>query len=428
MTEFPSGVLGNVVASRTYFRRLASGLLEGWKDVCDRTIPAIAILGKFTDEEKALVYDMQIQLKTLTSGRWLWVGGTEWVLNPRNYFGSYNCSGQGLCDWEAFATVMNLAMMGCGTGVNLEEKYISQLPVIRNRLKVSIVGEIGGVRKGDRKENTAIEFDYCDINPRAVITIGDSRKGWADAYKALLEIGSNDVLLKPANFDVEVVVSNVRPAGEPLKSFGGTANPAKLPEMFVRVAKILNKAVGRKLNSLECCLIVDEAAIVVVAGNIRRSSGIRQFAEDDELGATAKDNLWIQDGAGNWSIDPDRDALRMANHSRVYHHKPALEEVLASVTKQHGSGEGAIQYAPEAIARGNADLLDTGEKRREFIRLYEEDYLNGVKVFTEARAAQYLGSLSLEKYGYDLFDVEAYAQELEHRLSRYQLNPLILAA
>jgi len=360
MTEFPSGVLGNVVASRTYFRRLASGLLEGWKDVCDRTIPAIAILGKFTDEEKALVYDMQIQLKTLTSGRWLWVGGTEWVLNPRNYFGSYNCSGQGLCDWEAFATVMNLAMMGCGTGVNLEEKYISQLPVIRNRLKVSIVGEIGGVRKGDRKENTAIEFDYCDINPRAVITIGDSRKGWADAYKALLEIGSNDVLLKPANFDVEVVVSNVRPAGEPLKSFG--------------------------------------------------------------------DNLWIQDGAGNWSIDPDRDALRMANHSRVYHHKPALEEVLASVTKQHGSGEGAIQYAPEAIARGNADLLDTGEKRREFIRLYEEDYLNGVKVFTEARAAQYLGSLSLEKYGYDLFDVEAYAQELEHRLSRYQLNPLILAA
>lgn len=428
MIQFPSGVLGSVVAFRTYFRRLANGLIENWQDVCDRTIPAIAILGRFTPEEKTLVYDMQMQLKTLTSGRWLWVGGTEWSLKPENYSGAYNCSGQGLRDWEAFATVMNLAMMGCGTGVDLEDRFISQLPIIRNKLNVSVVGEIGEVPKGDRQENTTVVFDYCDANPRATIKIGDSRQGWVDAYKTLLEISCNDERMKPATFDIEVVVSNVRPAGEPLVSFGGTANPAKLPDMFERVAKILNRAVGRKLNSLESCLIVDEAAIVIVAGNIRRSSGIRQFAEDDELGATAKDDLWIQDGAGNWSIDPDRDALRMANHSRVYHHKPSWEDTLKSVTKQHQSGEGAIQYAPEAIARGNADLLDTDEKRRRFIELYEEEDHNGLTVFTESYAAHYLSGLNREKYGYSFFENDIHEEELEHRLSRYQLNPLTLAA
>ena len=428
MSDFPSGILGDVVASRTYFRRLASGLLENWEDVCDRTIPAIAKLGNFTLDEEALVYDMQIQLKTLTSGRWLWVGGTTWILNPQNYAGAFNCSGQGLYDWESFATVMSFAMTGCGTGVDLEDRFISRLPVIRNSLDVSIVGEIGSVPKGDRQEATTIGFDYCDANPVVGITVGDSRQGWVDAYRALLEISSNEVLMKSATFRVEVKVSNVRPAGEPLKSFGGTANPARLPEMFVRVAKILNKAVGRKLNSLECCLVVDEAAIVVVAGNIRRSSGIRQFAENDELGETAKDNLWIQDNNGNWSIDPDRDALRMANHSRVYHHKPTFDEVLASVTKQHRSGEGAIQYAPEAIARGNADLLDTEEKRLHFIELYIKDDHNGRAINTDSLAARYLGKLSQEKHGCDLFENDRYEQELEHRLSRYQLNPLTLAA
>jgi ribonucleotide reductase, class II len=772
MTKFPSGVLGNVVAFRTYFRRMVTGLIENWDAVCDRTIPAIARLGKFTPEEEALVYDMQLQLKTLTSGRWLWVGGTEWVLNPKNYSGAYNCfqgdtlvttkeygsqkirdlvglnahiltedaswepvvfksygdqelvelslkrvstggsgvltnilttpnhswitqdggrlptsslvagqkipfvcatrpslsseqekedyrkgaihgivygdgsvqgsksnssrtnfkvrlckekakllsyfgnscrtiycpsylgdplvfvraeefadyvesgnlkalpttnntsyllgffrgllatdgsisakknsitscicgkrqtidwllqicpilgveivstrllykegqdsnlgkrktdtwgiyffshslveddfmrlnhkelfrlsphtkfepfwkvldvqetgiveevfcceeprthsfvltgglltgncSGQGLRDWTAFATVMNLAMMGCGTGVDLEDRFISQLPVIRNKLNVSIVGEIGAIAKDDRQEETITSVHYPPFatgeQGSVRIVIGDSRGGWVEAYRSLLELSSNITFKEGEPVLVEVVVSNVRPAGEPLVSFGGTANPAKLPDMFVRVAKILNKAVGRKLNSIECCLIVDEAAIVVVAGNIRRSSGIRQFAEDDELGTTAKDNLWIQDGNGNWSIDPDRDALRMANHSRVYHHKPSWEDTLASVRKQHGSGEGAIQYAPEAIARGNADLLDTEEKRLSFIDLYVKDDHGGRIIQTDSLAAQYLSKLNDEKYGYSFFENDIHEEELEHRLSRYQLNPLVLAA
>ena len=62
----------------------------------------------------------------------------------------------------------------------------------------------------------------------------------------------------------------------------------------------------------------------------------------------------------------------MANHTRVYHTKPTYQTVLDAVTKQFHSGEGAIQFAPEAIARSNADILKDDELRKEFIEIYSE--------------------------------------------------------
>ncbi|MFM7370657.1 MAG: LAGLIDADG family homing endonuclease, partial [Sphaerospermopsis kisseleviana] len=59
---------------------------------------------------------------------------------------------------------------------------------------------------------------------------------------------------------------------------------------------------------------------------VSNSAGMRQFVAEDQQGATAKDNLWQQDTEGNWRIDTERDALRMANHTRVFHRKPTLEE------------------------------------------------------------------------------------------------------
>ena len=96
---------------------------------------------------------------------------------------------------------------------------------------------------------------------------------------------------------------------------------------------------------------------------------MRQFSCDDELAAVAKDNLWQQDKDGNWRIDPHRDALRM-NHTRGHHQTPDYSTVLAAVTKQFHSGEGAIQFAPEAIARSNADLHADPADKKEFLIKY----------------------------------------------------------
>ena len=83
---------------------------------------------------------------------------------------------------------------------------------------------------------------------------------------------------------------------------------------------------------------------------------MRQFSSNDKVSTGAKENLWTQDENGNWGIDPERDALRMANHTRVFNTKPSYEEILEAVKKQFSSGEGAIQFAPEAIARSNAEF------------------------------------------------------------------------
>ena len=389
---------------RTYSRKKEDGNRESFTEVCDRVIEGLSELGKFNAEEEQLVERLLQEKKMLPSGRWLWVGGTDWIKDQKNFSGAYNCTSTELVDWEAFGLMMDLAMMGSGTGAIIEERMIKRLPAIRNRLKVDEVVGVGGVSDENRHENSYV--DYLGNNLK--ITVGDSRRGWVDAYTAILEASSELAFDCQRPVHIRVDLSHVRPAGQKLKGFGGTSNPIKLENLFYRIAEILNGAFGRQLTSVECCLLLDEAATVVVAGNIRRSAGMRQFNSTDIAAASAKDNLWQQDADGTWRIDPQRDALRMANHTRVYHSKPSRDEVLAAVTKQFYSGEGAIQFAPEAIARSNVDLLDTDEKRKQFINLYCEE---GREV-----AAAYLTVLDSPSLPMD-------EKELRHRMNRYGLNP-----
>jgi ribonucleotide reductase class II len=336
---------------RTYSRKDATddGERETWAQVCDRTLGGLVELGQLTDAERDLIARMQGQVKALPSGRWLWVGGTAWSKRPENFSGAYNCTSTNVLDWRAFGLMMDLAMMGCGTGAVLEPKYINQLPAIRNRLAVTQEGAIGTTPVAERQEVTTVTVEGNHVT----IRVGDSRQGWVKSYQTILELSSDDRFT--GDVTVTVDLSDVRPAGEKLKGFGGVANPVKLPTLYERCAHILNKAMGRQLNSVECCLLIDEAAACVVAGNIRRSAGMRQFDSGDELAAAAKDNLWQQDDQGNWRIDPERDALRMANHTRVFHRKPTLEECTAAVRKQFYSGEGAIQWAGEAERRAGGE-------------------------------------------------------------------------
>jgi ribonucleotide reductase class II len=398
--DFPATApAANPVFYRTYSRRTPNGR-ESWSQVGSRNLDGLQKLGNLTKAELTLMARMQAEKKALPSGRWLWIGGTPWIEQPENFSGSYNCTSTNLVDWEAFGLMMDLAMMGCGTGAIIEPRLIDQLPIVRNTLKVVSVSDIGITPAGSRQDDCTHSIDGNKVQ----IKVGDTRRGWVDSYQLLLEL-SSDPQFDGGIVEIEVNLNDVRPVGETLKGFGGMANPVKLKDLYGRVARLLNKAIGRRLTSIECCLLIDEAAVTIVAGNIRRSAGMRQFAADDHAAASAKDNLWQQDSDGNWRIDPERDALRMANHTRVYHTRPTKEVVHAAVTKQFMSGEGAIQFAPEAIARSNADLLNTPELRQEFIHIYCDQGRD--------EAGRWLctnhGSIS--------------DAELDHRLSRYGLNP-----
>lgn len=530
MTYTPNSTpTANAVFYRSYSRKDGQGNRETWEQATERTVNAIAEIGNFTENERQICIDQMLAQTAMVSGRWLWVGGTEWVENSKNFYGAYNCSNILVESWDDFRLLMNLAMQGCGTGALLEDKFISKLPPITNTLDLNVIGKPGDA--DFELEETVVKL----FDNKYLITVGDSREGWCEAYKRLMFIASSQ---HPNNIvAVNVDISHVREAGKKLKGFGGTANPIRLGEMFERVAKVINRAVGRQLTATECCLIIDEAAACVVAGNIRRclphftrvtmadgmfksiseimigdlvktplgsqkvtdvfeqgvqqcyqitcqngnlvqatenhrfgfysrddnsfgwvhvkdvkpgyriitqsgnfqtvssviktdefqtfdievenehcfyaegflshnSAGIKQADKDDQEFANCKDNLWQQDSNGNWRIDPDRDALRMSNHTRVYHNKPSFEEIKAAVTKQFYSGEGAIQYAPEAIARANADVITNKFLRRLFIRQYEKGY--GEEFFRKR-----IPGIT--------------ERELDHRMTRYGLNPCLVA-
>ena len=384
---------------RTYSRKTPSGGRESWHEVAERNLEGLRVLGSLEADEVELIRRMQRYQMALPSGRWLWIGGTAWIEQPENFSGAYNCTSTNLVDWEAFALMMDLAMMGCGTGAIIEPHLISRLPKVLNTLVIDAVTDIGVTPIGSRQQQTTHRIEGQQVTVR----VGDTRAGWVESYRLLLNLCSDERFDGPIHVSVDL--SDVRPVGETLKGFGGMANPVKLRDLYGRVSQILNKARGRQLTSVECCLLIDEAAVTIVAGNIRRSAGMRQFCAEDDSALGAKENLWQQDAQGNWRIDPERDALRMANHTRVFHGRPSREVVLEAVNKQFQSGEGAIQFAPEAIARSNADLLTTPQLRTEFIGIYCDQ--------GRQEAGRWL----------QLHHPEISAAELEHRLGRYGLNP-----
>ena len=373
-----------------------------------RTINDIASIGGYTGEQYALVREQALKQRAFPSGRAFWVAGTDWSKRPENFSGYYNCTSTHIGDLNAFGLLVDLAMQGSGTGAVLEQDVIASLPIVKNVIDIIGISAIGTKAKQLRQEYTSYEI----ILPSGVVEVrvGDSRAGWRDAYQFLLNLAHNGLPHNEGHIRVHLDLSNIRPSGERLKGFGGTANPVKLDDAFRKVASILNDAVGRQLTSVEACLLIDEAATAIVAGNIRRSAGMRQFSEHDEVAATAKLGLYSQDEEGNWRVDPKKEALRMANHTRCYHTKPSFGAVETAVALQFNSGEGAIQYVPEAVARANADLLPEHATKRAFLDLYTTKGRDAAK--------RYLGMAYELKYNEKLDE-----RELQHRMDRYGLNP-----
>jgi ribonucleotide reductase class II len=399
---------------RSYSRRKEDGTRENFEEAITRTISAIADIGNFTDEQRNLALTTGLGQYCFPSGRSLWVAGTDWSKKPENYPGYYNCCSMHVEEVATFGLLMELAMMGTGTGAVLEKDVIDKLPAIQRSLNIKTVKTNKGLEGG--AADTEIKLTGIkDGKPTILVRVGDSRQGWAAAYQGLIELAMGQPAAgevdTPQYADATIVLdlSQVRQAGELLKGFGGTANPVRLQETMERVCAVLSKAVGRKMTATEVCLLIDEAASAVVAGNIRRSAGMRQFSSDDFEAAESKEGLYKQDEDGNWAVDPEKEALRMANHTRCYHTKPSLAEIKDAVTKQYWSGEGAIQYVPESIARANADLLNDAAKKKFFLNIYTSG--------NKTAAQEYLKTLAISA------GEPADDRILSHRMERYGLNP-----
>ncbi len=410
-SEFsPDAPSAPVVFYRTYSRRNKDGSRETYQQMIERCVDDIVDLGNMGADDDALVRSMAEKQHALPSGRWLWTGGTDWIQKKKNYSGAYNCTNTTVNHPEVFGLMMELAMMGSGTGAILERDQVWKLPRVHNAIQIEGITKIGNRQTGGHPDTT---WDTSLPSGVIQLRVGDSRMGWVTAYQKLINWAFFGCANHNGTIRVQISLEEIRGPGAPLKGFGGTANPVRLPVLFNKVADLLSAAQGRKLTPLECCLLIDEAAACVVAGNIRRSAGMRQFSADDKEAATAKLGLYQQDAEGNWRVDPVRENLRMANHTRCFHRKPTFDEVKEAVTLQVESGEGAIQYVPEAIARANVDLLSTESVRQQFLSLYENG-LEGSNIQPGKEAAAYY---------FHTLDPSASVDEINHRVMRYGLNP-----
>ena len=222
----------------------------------------------------------------------------------RENLAQYNCSFIAVDDTRAFDEALYILMNGVGLGFSVESEHVCKLPSIPDELHMD-------------RENT--------------IVVGDSKAGWAKAYRELIESLYEGRIPR-------IDVSNVRPAGARLKTFGGRASgPQPLVDLFDFTVGCFVEAAGRKLSPLEAHDLMCKIGDVVVVGGVRRSALISLSDLGDYDLAKAKAGAW-------WEATPYR---RLANNSAVYYRKPSIGEFL---------GEWGNLYESKSGERGIVNL------------------------------------------------------------------------
>ncbi|NBR24967.1 MAG: ribonucleoside-triphosphate reductase, partial [Micrococcales bacterium] len=290
----------NFIAISRYARWLEKeNRRESWRETVDRYfdfmlehlkenskyIPEPALV----EELKKAVFDRNV----MPSMRSVMTAGP--ALDRDNVAG-YNCSFLPVDSLRSFDEAMYILMCGTGVGFSVESMYVNKLPVVNEHFEKS----------------------------STVIVVDDSKAGWARALRELLamlwagQIPSWDV-------------SNVRPAGARLKTFGGRASgPEPLVGLFEFCVQVIKGAAGRKLRPLEAHDIMCKIGEVVVVGGVRRSAMISLSDLKDSEMATAKSGAW-------WEADSQR---ALSNNSVAYISKPTMNEFMAEWKNLYDSKSG----------------------------------------------------------------------------------------
>lgn len=274
-TPVPWGPVGWAVYKRTYSQKLFPGdpdsPKEEFPDTLRRVINGILDLGgAFTHEEVDKLAYFFYNLKTLPSGRGLWQLGMPTVKR---------IGGDSLqACWHVkmddpirpFCFTFEELMLGGGVGFNILPEVVYSMPAVKHSPNV---------------ERTH-EWD-CDF----IVT--DNREGWVELLRKILE----------AHFytgkDITYNTDCIRGKGAPIRSFGGTASgPEDLVAGLAEICKILAKRKGQKLRPIDVLDIQNILAMIVVAGNVRRSAQIACGSGQDREFLNAK--MWSLGRIPRW--------------------------------------------------------------------------------------------------------------------------------
>jgi len=240
----------------------------------------------------------------------------------RCHVGGYNCSYVPVDHPRAFDETMYILMCGTGVGFSVERENVDKLPMVNE----------------DMQETDTI------------IKVGDSRPGWATSLRELISLLYAGKIPK---WDV----SEVRPAGARLKTFGGRASgPAPLEELFQFIIDKFKAATGRRLWPVECHDIMCKIGEVVVVGGVRRSALISLSNLGDDQMAHAKSGQW-------WENEGQR---ALANNSVAYKGKPEMGTFMREWVSLYESKSGERGIFNRQSARVQAAKNGRREADHEF--------------------------------------------------------------
>lgn len=202
----------------------------------------------------------------------------------------YNCSFTLIDRSEVFGKILYLLLCGVGVGYSVQKQHVAKLP----------------------------KLSKIDKNLVCHHTIEDTIEGWADAVNTLIISFVN-------GFHVEFIYHKIRPTGSQLKSGGKAPGHLDLKEALEETRKILTKANGRQLKTLECHDIICHLSKAVLAGGIRRSSLIALFSYDDN------DMMYCKDKS-NFQFEGINSQRSLCNNSVVLdpntHNKKQMEYII----------------------------------------------------------------------------------------------------
>ncbi len=349
----PLNELGEFIFYRTYSRWLSDqGRREYWHETCRRAVEyniglAYRHLTKigFTSNMEELQKEAEELFRSMyltnqfLAGRTLWVGGADTGVAEKFPSSNFNCSFLNVDTWDSLCDMYYLLLVGAGVGFRCSLAMAEKLPKIKTDI-TCIHGDYNPVPRNSRLEHTVLNILS---NGYAKIYIGDSKEGWVEALRYFLQL-----LTKKEFKDVHTVkfsYNSVRPKGERLKTFGGTASGHKaLKDMLVAIEKVLKGQADTYLAPIEVdengygklrpIHVLDIGCLLgynVQVGGARRSSAIFLMDANDWECVLAK-----------YGINGFHTKDQLNHHRRVGEllgeHKPAWFDSLSVLGKIRADG------------------------------------------------------------------------------------------